>query len=70
MFGRIAFVDELDAHLVDHHQKRIEFVRGNDLVRQAFVEFLVGEISARCAQIQKRLHAEVNFFLRSGPDQG
>jgi hypothetical protein len=41
----VRVVDELDAHLVDRHQQRVELVGRHHLVRQPLIEFLVRQIS-------------------------
>ncbi len=59
----VRLVDELNAHLVDHHQQRIQLVRRNDFVRQLFVQFFIREITARSAKAQDGLDAQVHLFL-------
>ncbi len=68
-FADVGLVDELDAHLVDHHKERIEFVGAYDLVGQLFVQLLVGQIAARGAHVEQGADAEVHLLLRAGADQ-
>jgi hypothetical protein len=64
-FGDIGFVDELDAHLIDHHEKGIEPVRRDHFVGQLFVEFLEREVPARRAHAQQRVDACFHFLRRT-----
>src|SRR6185437_16830380 len=62
-FADVLLVDEADAHLIDHHQQRVELVGRNNLVGQALVKLFVGEIPTRSAKLQKNIDAFVGFFL-------
>ena len=69
IFAHVVLVDELDAHLVDHHQQGIELVRRDDFIGKPFVQLFVSQIAAGGAQVQKGLNAEINFFLRTRTDK-
>ncbi len=69
VFGDIHVVDEFDAHLIDHHEQGVEFIGGDDFVGEAFIEFVVGQVAARFAEVDEGGNAQIDFFLRTGANQ-